>query len=201
MSLQSSLEYRKLTNGDLSELEQLVRKHNRVQRVIYDTSALDLKANIENFWGAFAEKELVCVLNVAPWGKMNYYAVSGLYIKPGLLSHFSWSPEKNPAVVIFYRALAEMESQGRFNWYYTRSIDRWPAKMREAGRDFFSTSGVGNTYTRYIQEIVRAGTRSKVEMHDRLLGQRTWEVDVAVFMCAKKNEFRNFDYKLEDEIC
>ena len=192
------LEYRKLYDGDNDQLVSLIDEHDKIQRSIL-VSIDENKYDSQFYWGAFKNKELITAIRAYPLNKISFYCIGSLYIKPGYMNHFSWDPEKNPTINVFKRITEHFESQGKYSFYYTRSIQRWPEKMRRQNRDFFSIADPEKKYIRLIDEIVRANTESAYPFHNFLLGNRTWPIDVMIVQCALKNKYRNHTYKLEED--
>jgi hypothetical protein len=148
--------------------------------------------------GAFDENGmLIASLAVFRWGIVPYYTIAQYYSKPGEMSVFSW--KNNPAVAMAEFLIDIMEKENRFTWYYSRSIEEWPKKLRIKGNDFFSVSEKCKQYNRYIEEIIPKNTKSKHEAHVRQLPEVTWPHDLIVIKCCLKNKFRPFEYKLEEE--
>lgn len=142
-------------------------------------------------------KELIAFIAVFRWKLLPYYTIGQYYSKPGLMNVFSW--KNNPAIEMTEYIIDIMEKEGRYTWYYARSIEKWPTKLRIKGNDFFSISKKCKTYVRYMEETIPKNTVSIHEGHRRQLPEIAWPYDVIMVKCCLKNKFRPFAYKFEED--
>lgn len=148
------------------------------------------------YCGAFDDNDvLIAVVQARRWQRLPCYSITKYYSKPGYMTLFSW--KNNPAVPITEMIIDLMEKEGRFTWYYVRSIEDWPEKLRIKGNDFFSVSDKCKKYTRYIEEIIKKNTSSVYEGHSS--GRPEWKLDLIMVKCCLKNQFRPFEYKFEED--
>lgn len=194
------MESRRLTSDDLPEFLDLVLQHTKMQRSDFDASTLDLEKTFDQYYGSFNDEVMVSATRVAEFKSQPAYLIGPYYLKRNLLKTFSWKPESgNPAQSFWEAITTDMAKKGRYTAYYTRSIDKWPERMRRNGRDFFSALGIKDDWVRYIEEIVPAGKRSQYELHDAIMMKREWPVAVMVVKICMRNSMRNHLYKLEED--
>jgi hypothetical protein len=185
-----------LENDELHLVKQLAEETKSLMRQKnYDQFGI-----LENtiYCGTFnKDNELIASIAAIRWKMLPYYTITQYYAKPGVKSVFSW--KNNPAVKMTDTIIDLMEKENRFTWYYSRSIEKWPRKLRIKGNDFFSVSEKCKNYTRHIEEIVSKNTLSEYEGHGRQLPKVAWPYDIIVVKCCLKNQFRPFEYKFEED--
>lgn len=192
-------EVRQLTENDADELEALVNSHKKLQRVFFDMQELKVREKVTQYYGAWEDGELVACLRCI---RMTHHAstyIGPWLVKQGVNNTFSWQPERSPARVLVAKVCADMEAEGRYTFWYNRSLEKWPEKFRHLGRDFMNATGVTERYTRYVEEILEPGTRSKYHLHDAFLMHREWPIRIMIAKFCLKSEFRNVGYELEEE--
>lgn len=140
---------------------------------------------------------LIASMTAFRWNVVPFYTIAQYYSKPNTMKLFKW--QNNPAVKMAEMLIELMEKENRFTWYYSRSIERWPGRLRIKGNDFFSVSEKCKNYTRYIEEVIPKNTLSAHEAHRRQLPPIPWPYDIIMVKCCLKNDLRSFEYKLEEE--
>lgn len=194
------MQSRKLTIDDLPQFLDFLSEHKTLQRVEFDPFLLNPEKTYNQFWGTFIDDTLVMATRVVSFERIPAVCAGPIFLKRNFMKVFSWKEEMgSPAVNLRDALLPELAKEGRHTIYYTRSLNKWPERMRREGRDIFTAVGLKEQYKRYIEEIIPAGQRSKFELHDVLLLKREWPTDVMVVKMCKKNNFRQYDYELEEE--
>ena len=201
------MEARRLTSDDLPEALGLVSEHTKLQRSEFDLSTLNLEKTIDQYYGSFDNDVLVAIVRVTEFKSQPAFLLGPWFIKRNLLNVFAWEPESgNPAQSFFKPIISDMVDKGRYTFYYTKPIDKWSVRLQRLGRDFISALTYDEEFfrredwTRYLEEIVPAGKRSKYELHDSILLKREWPVEIIVVKVCMRNLMRNHPHKLEEEI-
>lgn len=199
------MEARRLTSDDLPKALALVSEHKKLQRSEFDVSDLNLEKTIDLYYGSFDNDVLVAIVRVTEFKSQPAFLLGPWFIKRNLLTVFSWKPEDGNPVQSFFRPIvSDMVAEGRYTFYYTKSM--WPKRLERHGRDFMSALMYNEEmfrredWTRYLEEIIPAGKRSKYELHDAIVLKREWPVDIIVVKVCMRNLMRNHPYKLEEEL-
>lgn len=187
-----------VTDADMKQVREMWKKHSRLMRTYVEEPASFTGGTIV---GAFdANDELAGTLRHYSWGGTPFYSIGSLYIRPGLLERYDFSLPDNPIPPILDSIIELKEEQQFYSWYYTRAMGPGYAKLQESGKDLLSWTKLGKRYERFVNEIVRPGTRSKIPAHDSLLTERIWSKPIMVVHCVLRNEFRPFGDALVNEM-
>lgn len=184
-----------LDHNELHLVQELAESTNSLMR---NKNYKELKAgNNSVYVGTFdANNFLIASVTAFKW-KMPYYTIAQYYSRPNSIKLFTW--HNNPAIKMTEMLIELMEKEDRFTWYYSRSVEKWPRKLRIKGNDFFSVSNKCKNYTRYIEEFIPKNTLSKYEAHRKQLPTIPWPYDIIMVKCCLKNRCRPFEYKFEED--
>lgn len=187
------------TKEDADLLENLILSHKKLQRVAFDMAELKPREKVDQYYGAWKDDEFVAAVRCIPLTHQPANYIGPWLLKPGFLTTFSWAPDKSPATALINLVCGEAEAEHRYTFYYNRSLQKWPEKLRHLGRDFMHSTGINERYRRYVEEIIEPRTRSKYQLHDSFMMHREWPNRIMIARFALKSEYRKFDYELEEE--
>ena len=191
------MEYRILEQDEFHKVTELSTKVMGFMRDKDYVLNIKLSDNL-TIIGTFDEQgELVAAITCYRFNTLPAFLVGQFIQLPGLAPVFSW--KDSHAVHMMDIALSVMEQEGRKTWYYARSIEKWPTKLRKKGNDFFSNSEQCQRYQRYLEEFIPKNTFPVWPTHKDLMPKVTWPYDIILVKCCLKNKFRNIDYKFEED--
>tara|TARA_B110000503_G_C7030626_1_gene363838 strand:- start:200 stop:835 length:636 start_codon:yes stop_codon:yes gene_type:complete len=158
--------------------------------------------NFGKIIGAYLGDDLVGTLKYTKWNTMPFYTVGALYIKPGLIKRYDFSDPKNPINYITDFMLKTLEDQEYYNWYYIRTLGNAYAKIERDNNDLLTCTSLGPRYSRYVEEIVPPGCKSKHALHNTIMADTTWKRPIMIVKCSLSNQYRKHGdvFRTESEI-
>ncbi len=189
---------RRLVSDDLADIVTLNRAHDDVMRhgkpSQYDeafersmrTSYLSGSSRNHAVFGAFIGNRLDAYLSIFLWNEFPYFSIGNLKTRPGSVNLFA--AQANAFGACAEAALRFTEASGVFRGYMIRAAQRWPAAR--VRRSLVRSIPAVDRYHYEVEFVVPKGTRPPYPFAWNIMGQRTWEQDLAVEALTLKQECR-----------
>lgn len=148
---------------------------------------------------AYDNGNVVGTIRCVEWGRLPYYHLSSLFIKPGLLPRFNFSDLKNPMIYIIDHILSEMEKKEKYDWYFVRVVSKAYGKLEKDGNNLLNQTDLGRRYHRYVEKVIEPLEEPIYDMHKALLGNKVWDQHLVIIRCSLDNQYRRYGNLFDEE--
>ncbi len=188
------LRFRILNPNDASSLFELISTKDRVWRNHHiertNLNLENLNLNLQNrnlcYVGCYELDKMIGCLSGYKWTSLPYYTVENLYIRSSQKSPVTFKKNLDGMLSLL---VTQMEKDERFTFFAITALDYVPKSVlhnENEQSNFGEFVQALKGYRFCTEAIIPANTLPKFETYKRIMGGRTWNVNLVIRRVYKK---------------